>query len=49
MMPNGLTSFTPFFMVYGAYQLGIAKEAQKDAVDLLEESWDIDITRSAGY
>jgi hypothetical protein len=60
------TSFTPFFMVYGAevmlptkmqygsprvraYQLGVDKESWKDVVDLLEESRDIAVTRSAGY
>jgi hypothetical protein len=32
-----------------AYQLDAVKEAQKDAIDLLEESRDIAITRSAGY
>jgi hypothetical protein len=66
MTPNNLTSFTPFFMVYGAeavlptdlqyvssrvraYQQDAGKEAQKDTIDLLEESRDIDVVRSAGY
>jgi hypothetical protein len=64
--PNRSTSFTLFFMVYGAevmlptelsygsprirgYQPGVAEEAQKDTIDLLEESRDIVVMRSVGY
>jgi hypothetical protein len=32
-----------------AYQQDAGKEAQKDTNDLLEESRDIDVVRSAGY
>jgi hypothetical protein len=32
-----------------AYQQDAGKEAQKDTIDLLEESRDIDVVRSAGY
>jgi hypothetical protein len=66
MMPNRSTSFTPFFMVYGAevvlptdlqygsprvqtYQKDATEEARKDDIDLLEESRNTAIIRSAGY
>jgi hypothetical protein len=65
-MPNRLTNFTLFFMVYGeevmlptelqyrsprvqAYQSVEAEQAWQDALNLLEESRDVTITRSAGY
>jgi hypothetical protein len=66
MTHNRSTSFTPFFMEYGAeamlptdlqygsprvrtYQLDTAEEAQKDAIDLLEESRDTEVIRSARH
>jgi hypothetical protein len=46
VLPTDLRYGTPMVQ---AYQLGMAVEAQMDAIDLLEESRDVAVIRSAGY
>jgi hypothetical protein len=53
-MPNGAEAVLPTYLQYGsprvrAYQPDTTEEAQKDVIDLLEESRDTIIIRSAGY
>jgi hypothetical protein len=53
-MVYGVEAVLPTDLQYGspriqADQSGAAKEARKDAIDLLEESRDTAIIRSAGY
>jgi hypothetical protein len=46
VLPTDLQYGTPRVQ---AYQLGMVVEAQMDAIDLLEESRDAAVIRSAGY
>jgi hypothetical protein len=53
-MVYGADAVLPTELQYGfprvrAYQPGVAEEGRKDAIDLLEKTWDIAITRSARY
>jgi hypothetical protein len=53
-MVYGADAVLPTKLQYGsprvrAYQPGVAEEGRKDAIDLLEKTWDIAITRSARY
>jgi hypothetical protein len=53
-MVYGAEAVLPTDLQYGsprvrAYQLDTAEEGRKDAIDLLEESGDTTIVRSAGY
>jgi hypothetical protein len=53
-MLYGVETILPTDLQYGpprvyAYQPDMAEEAQKDAIDLLEESRDTAIIRSVGY
>jgi hypothetical protein len=53
-MVYGAEAVLPIDLQYGSprvrsYQLDTAEEGRKDAIDLLEESGDTTIVRSAGY